>query len=37
LIGLAISERGTWSDDEVVVELGVDLISAAVDASEFTK
>jgi hypothetical protein len=34
LIGAAIRERGRREGDEVVVELGADLITQAVDAAE---
>jgi hypothetical protein len=34
LIGLAIENSGHWTDDYVVVELGADLIGAAVEASD---
>jgi hypothetical protein len=34
LIGLAVRERGRREGDDVVVELGADLIARAVDASD---
>jgi hypothetical protein len=34
LIGLAIENDGRWIDDHVVVELGADLIGAAVEAAD---
>jgi hypothetical protein len=34
LIGLVIAERGEWNDDEVVVDLSVTQIAAALRAAE---